>query len=355
MSCLTSQIRAAVVAAEPLLGYYLVRSKIVDSPNLPGEAAIDADHSQLTLHLNPRLFGSCDIKTQIGIILHEYLHALLLHCDKRALAGGDDAWIANVAQDMAINPAILIHYKLPKDSVFPDSGGYDLPYHRMSEFYFAELAKDRERFSATFGQPPKKSPQLFDCLETLTQDFERVGGRQVSHSQLLGSTDPLLLQVHQMRSRLAWQTALRGFARQAASTERTGGGRRYSRRLGQPYPGTTTKQQPYLAVILDTSASMKDRLIEALEEICSLLGKAAIKIYQCDNQLRTVSALKPRQTLEIVGFGGTDLQPAVDQCRADGCKKILIVSDRKFERKLNLRQMRALWLDVADQIKLVEE
>lgn len=348
-------VRASIVAAEPLLGYYLARSDVVEDNSLPGEAAIDVVNGKLTLYLNGKLFGACSTKMQIGIILHEYLHVLLLHCDKRALGAKEDAWIANVAQDMAINPAILVHYELPIDSVFPDRLPYNFPPHRASEFYFEQLTQDREKFQAVFGAAPDQqvSPQIFDCLTEMAADFQTIGGSSCSGG-LLGPNQNLLMQLNQAVGRLHWQGVLKRFQRAVVGGKRVPGGRRFSRRLGSPFPGQASRGHPYLPVILDTSASTKPKLQEALDEIFSLLGRTKIRLYQCDDQLRSVDFLKKNEKIEIRGFGGTDLQPAVDRCKFDRCKRILIASDRQFERQLNLHRMQVVWLDISGETKLVE-
>lgn len=344
-----SKLVATIVATEPLLGYYLIRSQIVSDSALPAEAAIEVTDGIIRLIINPEKFGACPESMQIGIVLHEYLHALLLHCDKRALGSRDEAWMANIAQDMAINPIIKLSWDLPVDAVMPSGCGYEFPAFRSSEFYFEQLASDKPRFAATFGEPPVASPPNLSCLQEIAAEF-LAGGNEPAQG-LVGDSKKILVQLDRATRRLNWKNQLRRFVKSARTADRIGGGRRFSRRLGFPYPGTQLRRQPYVPVVLDTSASMADWLQEILEELAVLSRTTDLLLYQCDNRLRSSKRLNGNQ-VEICGLTGTDLQPALDRCHADGCRRVLIASDRKFERPLNLHGMRASWLEPGVAMRL---
>ena len=117
--------------------------------------------------------------------------------------------------------------------------------------------------------------------------------------------------------RTPWQLALQRWMESVAPGDRTFGrpARRSAPQLDVVLPGRR-REGWLLNVVLDTSASMSDEIGKALGAIadyCDAAGVDQVRLVQCDAEV-TSDAFVPPEALaeyEIVGYGGSDLSPAL--------------------------------------------
>lgn len=301
---------------------------------------------QIQLWLNPEQFGALPARQQIGVLLHEYLHLTLCHCSKRSFGDKQQAWLANVAQDMAINPVIMQHYDLPEGSVFPDSAGYSLPRFQSAEFYFNELVRDQQRFEQAFGPPPAApSYELFGPLSRIAEDFARTHNSSGSGLIATACGSPELVQsiTRQYGQTIDWRSHLRDFFRRAGGSTYRPSYKRQNRRLGLLAPDKKLQARVFVPVILDTSASMEPHIKIAVEEILALADQARLQLFQCDTRLINVAELGWQDQLKVIGLGGTDLQPAFDMIWQAGHQSCLCISDEEFISQPDTHGLRVTW------------
>jgi hypothetical protein len=337
---LDSKVIANVFLAEPLIGYYLSRSKIIDDGDLPAIACIDVVGGEIFLKVNSIKFNELELSKQIGTLIHEYLHPLLCHCDKRSFGTTADAWRANVAQD------ITRHFELPDGAVFPDSCGYNFPRFQSAEFYFNELGKDLDKFEKTFG-PPLEPPTIETLVAISRVALEFSNTHNTCGSGLIaadcGSPELVKTIIGTRANVVDWRSEIKQFLHWRGTSGYINTFKRPSRRLGNLTPGKVSRPKSRVPVILDTSASMTSHLQSAIDEILSLTNETEVLLFQCDTKLVSRQSIKNQDLLNVWGGGGTNLQEAVDAVQLDGFRKCLIISDEEYAVKLNTHCLSVLY------------
>ncbi|MCU0493593.1 MAG: VWA-like domain-containing protein [Chloroflexaceae bacterium] len=91
----------------PFLATLALHARIEATAELPTAATDGRD-----VFINPEFYGKLTPAEQEGLLLHEVLHAALLHVDRR---GGRDAKLWNVAADIVVNGIVAKEgYQLPE-------------------------------------------------------------------------------------------------------------------------------------------------------------------------------------------------------------------------------------------------
>ena len=95
----------------PFFATLALFARIEPAPDLPTAATDGRD-----IFLNPRYFAGLPAAQRAGLLLHEVLHAALLHVPRR---GQRDALLWNIAADIVVNGAIAAEgqYELPPGAV----------------------------------------------------------------------------------------------------------------------------------------------------------------------------------------------------------------------------------------------
>lgn len=131
-----------------------------------------------TVFVNPEFWNQLTVAEQDGVLLHEVLHAALLHVTRRA---GRHAEIWNAAADIVINGMIVQEgYQLPQGGLRDQS----LERHSTEEVYEVLLKK---------GQPPPPAP-MNDLLQGPPEDSSSSQGQsgegQEGSEQKSGAPSP---------------------------------------------------------------------------------------------------------------------------------------------------------------------
>ena len=350
-----SKILAKVILAEPLIGYYLLKSTIVCDNSMRAIACIDVVNQEIVLRVNLDKFRALTASQQTGTLIHEYLHPLLCHCDKRSFGMLSDAWRANVAQDMAINPNIARHFDLPEGAVFPDNCGYSFPKFMSAEFYFNELGKDIGKFKNTFGAPLNTpTSETLSAFGKIAIEFANShNSNGVGLIATASGSPELTKEIIGIRNGFVdWRKEIRHFLCMANTTKYRGSFKRPSRRFGSWAPGQTSIKKSFVPVILDTSASMASKLNDAVTEILALSESTDVRLFQCDTKLLSYDEIKNQDSIEIIGGGGTNLQEAIDKVQISGSRHCLIITDEEYAVKLDTHNLRVLtWNPKNGQIR----
>lgn len=351
MKTLDARVVAAVIMEEPLLGHFLINSRVIVDPNVPEYTWLSIIDGQVRLSINPDLFYRCQPSVQIGLLLREYLHTLLLHCRQMTIFDAEESKLVSLAQELAINPVILKTYGLPEKTRLPKH--YGLPEFKSYEFYLIELTKKPSLANDYHKRSLSQDGNANAVLETLTESWIQTSsddaGSDGRISRAVGGKDLARQLMTASTGNVDWRSKLREFCNVSLNSRQVVRYSRPSRRLGFPFPNKSFESQPYIPIILDTSSSMAGRLQTGINEVMELVSVGTVKLFQCSEKLTSVAELDRNDSIEVIGFGGTDLQPAFDACWKDQCRHVLVISDREFSVEPKTYDLQVTWLIIDDK------
>lgn len=114
----------------------------------PGSGTI-AITQRLTVYLDEAWFNTLPLGEAMGVLVHELHH--IIHKHHQRGIGFEDKELANIAADLTINPALIIHnWQLPVDCIFPKH--YGLKENESFEYYYKQLLKQRKEGKSTYPQ-----------------------------------------------------------------------------------------------------------------------------------------------------------------------------------------------------------
>ena len=142
LTCISPKELYVFIIQEPLLAHYLMRSKVIEDKDFPAVAGICVKRGQIHLFFNPEKIAKLNVKEKIGVLIHEFLHVLLLHCTKRGSGEPAKRMKENVAMDMAINQLIVRNFELPDLCVMHNKEPYNYPANLTAEQYL-ELIEEQ--------------------------------------------------------------------------------------------------------------------------------------------------------------------------------------------------------------------
>lgn len=301
------------------------------------------------------------------VLAHEYLHAGLLHHERRQ---GRDAYLWNIACDYVINGWL---YEM-QIGIMPEEVLYDEKLKGLSaEEIYDQMIGDLKKLkrqntfrgygkgdiiSSAFGSKTKPGMDLDEFYKSaLAQglEFAQEIGRGLIPAGLIEeiralSMPPISWDVELAKWFDCWfepieriRSYARPSRRQSASPEIPRPGYRF---LEEALEGRT------FGVVLDTSGSMEPKLLgKALGAIASYAQAREVpfvRVIFCDATAYDAGYLAPEEIAGRVcvkGRGGTVLQPGVNQLlgAADFPAKapILIITDTGCERELIIRREHA--------------
>lgn len=287
------------------------------------------------IFFNPEYMRSLPIDQQDGLLLHEVLHAALLHVPRR---GTRDGKLWNIAADIAINGMIAQQggYQLP------EGGLRDLKLEHLSveEIYELLLQEDSDRNLTNpdlLSQPPEDAQTdssehtNSDGADSLSQT--KKAALEAHWKNALQQADAIARSVNQGKlptgmerelstltsPQLDWRSYLWRYLVQTP-TDFTGFDRRFIGRGLYLETLEGESVQVYLAV--DTSGSIdQDRLQIFLNEVQGILNSyphLRCDLYYVDAEAYGPYPLNPNSILpKPKGGGGTSFVPFFDQVQAN--------------------------------------
>lgn len=274
------------------------------------------------VYINPAFWATLSVPEQDGVLLHEVLHAALLHVTRRA---GRDPKLWNVAADVVVNGIIL-------------KEGWILPEKRIRDTRYEHLAVEEvyEKLLKDANLPP---PLEADLLEDAPGDgTEKVAGvgRESKNAEAREASDrfwknaieqaQIVARMNRVgdvpagilrelksasKSQLDWRSYLWRYLTQTP-TDFTSFDRRFVGR--GVYLDTLDGESVRVMVCVDTSGSVDDaELGTFLGEVGSILRAyphLECDLYFADAELHGPYALKAGAAMpKAIGGGGTDFRP----------------------------------------------
>jgi predicted metal-dependent peptidase len=278
-----------------------------------------------TLFINPNFFGGLTPVQRVGLLRHEMMHLILMHMDRKADAPMKD-W--NIATDMAINcycPELdevggVTVAKVAKEL------GIDIRERQHSEYYLEILKKYQDENPSSGsgdgsgGLDGLETTDSHDLWEQLSEEQKQLVKQMVNSVAGRSSTSELPTFIKAQLEKLKdgkpidWKQKLRAYVGQAIAPFKEKTRKRLNRRYGIIFQGKKKEYTSKLALCLDTSGSVSDKLVTAFfVEIDKITENfSEIVVIECDTQVRAHYSYKKGQSIVVNGRGGTRYQPAID-------------------------------------------
>ena len=360
----------AFITLEPLLAHYLVRSKIIDDTKLPFVAGVAVKDTTINLYINSEKLSKLTSSERLGVLVHEYLHVILLHCTERTSGQKEKHMKENFAKDMAINQLILrtVNYSLPEFAVGHDKPPFNFPPNLTAEQYYELLDKnytDEEieelavQFSlddhSQFGDSRVNGPSISNSgkayVKELAKSYAR-GARNADDSACLAGAGNeygnilqklLTVETHDIN----WQIQVKRFLAQIVDPKRQFTYKRFSKRYGFPAQGEKFKVKTKVAAIVDTSGSMSDSFLSHIGGQLNLMSKImGVDVIMCDAIVQgNIKKYKPSRELAFPGRGGTDMQPAFEYALENKYRGVVCFTDGGLYSPVHSK-LPTLWVSV---------
>jgi len=359
LTCISPQELYIFIIQEPLLAHYLMRSKVKEDKEFPAIAGICVKHGMINLFLNPDKMNELLPKEKIGVLIHEFLHVLLLHCTKRGSGEKAKRMKENIAMDMAINQLILRTFDLPNMCVLHNKDPYNYPANLSSEQYYElieeqfsdeEMEKMYQEFDShdvwEDGDPLEGRAVIKDIAEAYasTKNAGKIGKTLQAGNSYGDLLERLLaIETHE----IVWQNEVKRFMHHQQDNKRMFSYKRFSRRYGFPAPGRKYKNKAKIAAIVDTSGSMSNLFLQHIGGQLNLMTKLMqVDIFWVDADVQgEVKKFKPSKEIEFPGRGGTDMQPGFDRALEDHYRGVVCFTDGYLYNKVESK-IPTLWIIV---------
>jgi predicted metal-dependent peptidase len=317
LDSILSILRTRLCTRTPFLGSLILFAETLASDTIPTAAT-----NGRQILINPQFFERLTLDEQEAVLLHEVLHAALLHTSR---GSGRDAKRWNIAADIVVNGILRREgFALPKDSVQAQA----LERFSVEEVY--DLLETSPWDKKDF---PLESPDLLpqqgmgDGQESMPGSLGQEQGQaseahwrnaleqaSVMAEALLQGTRPASLQRELQTlkgGQLNWRHYLWRYLVRTPIDFRDFDRRFVGKRM---YLETLEDETVFVAVAVDTSGSINNGQIQLfLSEVRSILlayPQLNCQLYYADAALHGPYALSPHGNFPTpIGGGGTDFRP----------------------------------------------
>lgn len=328
---------------QPFYGYVAASITTAESE---GVAKIKmVNDSALKLVYNRQWYESLKEIHAIGVIIHELLHIILLHSDRRE---GRNLMLWAVACDMAVNEQISTDL-LQEDSVTVEVISREIrekmPKFKSAEFYYEVISKDESQFSFFELKDDirvvLKSGLELTANRQMEDETSEINKRALKSmmSELLeqaqfegeipGEVSSIISDIYK-NSDVNWRNVLRRFLTGKGRITKRKSFKRESRRF-ENLPGNKRSLGLNALIALDVSGSISDKQLSQfhgeLMKIKKITG-ANLSITQFDTDCTTpVSIDRFIREKKRLKNGGTDYRPVFELADAMGMALLIIFTD----------------------------
>lgn len=313
----------ALIREEPFFGHLLsgINRKITDETP---SAGVSFRNGRPLLAINPDFYlNELPLDGhRSAVIKHEVLHLLLDHSgrfDSRLM----DQQLYDLAADLVINQLIGEKWPLPPGAIHLGSFDFPLPPDMTLEWYYRTLLEhsdeipkdmrpehsDHEQWAE--GDDDDEAPIARHELARAASDAKDRSGDDFA---LLPESVQELVEslVDELQPTVDWRRVIRLFTEASRRTRISNTLRRPSKRYGT-YPGIKVKRLHRLAVIIDTSGSVKQEALgEFFAEVRAIWRQGSeVVVIEADNVVRNTWEFRGESPDKMKGRGGTQFDPAL--------------------------------------------
>ena len=281
--------------------------------------------AQFELLYNPDFMGALKDEHKLGVLMHEFYHIILEHVTGRKPADGLKR-IDNIAMDLAINGLPEMSGKLPCESdpgpvmsdgkgmqgVLPGEGPFaHLPAGKSYEWYLAALKDMQDQQgegdgsdgqqggdgdptgdgSGGQGQDPFGGADSFDSHDEFGEgdattqeiakerlkDAVKKAAEEAEKSRNWGSVSHGMRTeiMERIATKIDWRKVLRYFVKTSQRADKRSTPRRMNKRFPKIHPGKRVRRQAKIAISIDQSGSVDDRMLTAFFSELNKLAEIA--------------------------------------------------------------------------------
>ena len=283
----------SLLRAEPFFAALSRRITKMATTAIPtAGACINKSTAQFEMIYNPEFMSSLTSVHLQGVLMHEFYHIIYEHVTGRLPPEGMNImW--NIATDLAINSHIAD--KLPEQACIPTVGRFkDYESGLSAEQYYAQL-KDDEQFKPKDGDAGEGEgegmPQSLDdhsgwddadaetkamAKERLRQAVEEAA-KEASSKGSWGSVSSEMRKkiMDMINPKVDWRKVLRYFIKTSQRSNKRSTVRRINKRFPYIHAGKKVTRHAKIAISIDQSGSVSDKMLAAFFSELGVLAKYA--------------------------------------------------------------------------------
>lgn len=355
-----------LVSRHPFYAHILLQLKVSFSKDFP-TAGVYIKDSSVNMIIGIDFFRSLTEDQRIFILMHEMAHIILGHLAEERKPAVEDRKIANIAMDAAIHE-ILIQAKslfVGKDDISPVTveglrkmcEDDTIKNNETSEYYFNFLKKLKEELKQKLAEMGEMDSHEFnkdgehdsDLGKALTVGLLERAKKAAGAGTAPGQADITLERLR--KSKINWRAVLQRYVTSVADyTHRITRNKR-NKRYGFMVPGKKKTFLPKVALIVDTSGSMSQDMLDAAVAEMEKFEKQGFDIWvieaDADVQKKAYEFSK-RKFKGLHGGGGTLYQPALDEAARIKCDVAVYVTDMDPADSPVKPKFPVIWLKTAE-------
>ena len=343
--------------------------KMADKSIPTAGVRVNPDTGYFELRYNPEFFEPLPDAHRTGVIVHEFYHLVFEHVTGRLpdeLAGVMKdhnpspekqqlfkLW--NIAADLSIN-YLIGRSNLPDMCCFPGEGMFeDFPTGETAEFYF-DLLKQKIEEQEQNGQggqgegeiDPDQAGQFDDhegwgegnetanaqAKERLKDAIKKAANEASAQGNGWGSVSSEMRKqiMDSITPKIDWRKVMRYFVKTSQRSERKSTPKRLNKRFPHIHPGKRVKRNASIAISIDQSGSVDDRMLAAFyAELNKLSSIATFTVIPFDDKVfeEKVYVWKKGETKswERVLCGGTNFNAPTDYVNKGNFDGHIILTD----------------------------
>jgi len=361
---------ARLLMQEPFFAALSRRIDKTPTDTIPTAAVrVNPERQQFEMLYNPAFMGALSDEHKLGVLMHEFYHIIFEHVTKRMPDDGLRR-IDNIAMDLAINGLPEMVGKLPCNAdpgpptgsagepmkaCIPGEGMFaDLPSGMTYEWYLEALKKMGEDDKKSDGEPgngdgdPCEGADSFDdhgqfgeCEGTAQEiakerlkEAVKKAAEEAEKARNWGSVSSSVRKdiLERVQTRVDWRKVLRYFIKTSQRADRRSTPRRINLRFPRIHPGKRVRRHARIAISIDQSGSVDDRMLAAFfSELNELAEIAEFTVVPFDSEVAEdkVYVWKRGQTRkwERVLYGGTCFNAPTKYVNAEGFDGHIILTD----------------------------
>ena len=317
-----SRALTKLACEDPFFGSCALRLDVRPEPSIP-TACTDGK----SILWSPEFIDTCSEEETVGLVCHEILHVLFMHC---VPLGDKNPVLANIAMDFIINEVVQNEcgYQLPKEGIAPEARFKNMTWQQVyaiieQEEKYQQMAAD-PTISDLFDHIDQNGKLSEAAKADLKADIEQMATQAAEEAAKKQGTIPGQLQelIDKIRApKVDWKEVLENTLRGNNPDDQTWA--RPNRKMLSAYdlymPSPQYHGMGNIVVGLDTSGSVSSRELEAfLAELNSISESAAfetITILYNDSGVSSAKTFMPGDNiteLHVTGRGGTCFKPVFE-------------------------------------------
>ena len=387
---------ARLLMDEPFFAALSRRIEKRESNAIPTAAVrVNPDTAQIEMMYNSGFFEGLSDAERKGVLIHEFYHIIFEHLTGRMHdKAKENMRLWNIATDLSIN-CLIGKDKLPEAGLFPGSGPFaHLPENQTAEWYFSKLYKEEEEGegkgeggndegegedqsggpgdpgekqegsgSGSGGGSPYEDLDSFDShdewgkADATTQEMakERIKdalkdaaneGAQKGWGSVSGACRKAI--IDRLATVIDWKKMLRYFVKTSQRADKSTSMKRINRRYPYIHAGRKTNRTANIAVSIDQSGSVDDRMLAAFfSELNKLAGIAEFTVIPFDTEVAKdkvyVWKKGEKKKTERVLSGGTCFNAPTEYVNARNFDGHIVLTDM-YAPKPKSSKCQRMWM-----------